>query len=211
TQLMLYSINLRIMGSAANQAISVTKYNLLLSQRYVHEFSFRNPILLLIAFLLVIIAILYWLFGTELGASIRATGTNRHMARAQGINTNKNIVLGLMLSNGLVALSGALLSQYQGFADINMGRGAIVIGLAAVIIGEVLFDKLFKNFALKLLGVVIGAVIYYFVIQIVLQLPFFSTNDLKLFTAIVVAVFLAIPYFKKKFAKGKAKGGAGHA
>ena len=211
TQLMLYSVNLRIMGSAANQAISVTKYNLLLSQRYVHEFSFRNPILLLIAFLLVIIAILYWLFGTELGASIRATGTNRHMARAQGINTNKNIVLGLMLSNGLVALSGALLSQYQGFADINMGRGAIVIGLAAVIIGEVLFDKLFKNFALKLLGVVIGAVIYYFVIQIVLQLPFFSTNDLKLYTALVVAVFLAIPYFKKKFAKGKAKGGAGHA
>ncbi len=211
TQLMLYSINLRIMGSAANQAVSVTKYSLLLSQRYVHEFSFRNPILLLTAFLLVIIAILYWLFGTELGASIRATGTNRHMARAQGINTNKNIVLGLMLSNGLVALSGALLSQYQGFADINMGRGAIVIGLAAVIIGEVLFDKLFKNFALKLLGVVIGAVIYYFVIQIVLQLPFFSTNDLKLFTALVVAVFLAIPYFKKKFAKGKAKGGAGHA
>ena len=144
---------------------------------------------------ILLIAILYWFFGTELGCSLRATGCNPNMSRAQGINTNMNKVLGLMISNGLVGLSSALLMQYQGFADINMGRGAIVIGLAAVIIGEVLLGRVFRNFALKLLSVVIGAVIYYVVIQIVLQLGL-NTNDLKLLTALVVALFLAVPYWK---------------
>ena len=138
TQLALYSINLRIMDSKANQALSVDKYPLLLSQRYVRELSMNNPLPLLLLFTAAVIAILYWFFGTEKGSSLRATGANPHMARAQGINTNSNIVLGLMVSNGLVALSGALLAQYQGSSDINMGRGAIVIGLAAIFIGIVL-------------------------------------------------------------------------
>ena len=170
TQLALYSINLRIMDSKANQALSVDKYPLLLSQRYVRELSMNNPLPLLLLFTAAVIAILYWFFGTEKGSSLRATGANPHMARAQGINTNSNIVLGLMVSNGLVALSGALLAQYQGSSDINMGRGAIVIGLAAVIIGEVIFGKIFTNFGLTLLAVSIGAIIYYIVLQIVLQL-----------------------------------------
>ncbi|HBJ16754.1 MAG TPA: ABC transporter permease [Clostridiales bacterium] len=195
TQLALYSINLRIMDSKANQALSVDKYPLLLSQRYVRELSMNNPLPLLIIFTVAVIAILYWFFGTELGSSLRATGANGNMARAQGINTSFTKVLGLMISNGLVALSGALLSQYQGFSDINMGRGAIVIGLAAVIIGEVIFDKIFDGHEKVLLSCVIGAVIYYVVIQIVLQLGL-NTNDLKLLTALVVALFLAVPYWK---------------
>ena len=198
TQLALYSINLRIMDSKANQALSVDKY----------------PLLLL--FTAAVIAILYWFFGTEKGSSLRATGANPHMARAQGINTNSNIVLGLMVSNGLVALSGALLAQYQGSSDINMGRGAIVIGLAAVIIGEVIFGKIFTNFGLTLLAVSIGAIIYYIVLQIVLQLGL-NTNDLKLITSLIVAVFLAIPYWKSKMFRRKVQpqsaknGGNGHA
>ena len=215
TQLSLYSINLRIMDSKANQAVSVDKYDLLLSQRYVRTMSLDNPLPLLLVVTVVVIGILYWFFGTEKGSSIRATGANPHMARAQGIDTNANIVLGLMLSNGLVALSGALLSQYQGSSDINMGRGAIVIGLAAVIIGEVIFGKIFRNFALTLLAVAIGAVIYYIVLQIVLQLGL-NTNDLKLVTALIVAVFLAIPYWKgkmfcQKIQPQSAKGGNGNA
>ena len=215
TQLSLYSINLRIMDSKANQAVSVDKYDLLLSQRYVRTMSLDNPLPLLLVITVVVIGVLYWFFGTEKGSSIRATGANPHMARAQGIDTNANIVLGLMLSNGLVALSGALLSQYQGSSDINMGRGAIVIGLAAVIIGEVIFGKIFRNFALTLLAVAIGAVIYYIVLQIVLQLGL-NTNDLKLVTALIVAVFLAIPYWKGKMFRQKiqpqsAKGGNGNA
>ena len=192
TQLALYSVNLRIMASKANQALSVDKYDLLLSQRYVHSLSLNNPLPLLLLFTVAVIAALYWFFGTEKGGSIRATGDNPNMARAQGINTDSNIVLGLMLSNGLVALSGALLAQYQGSSDINMGRGAIVIGLAAVIISEVLFGKLFVNFGLKLFAVSIGAIVYYIVLQLVLQLGL-NTNDLKLFTAIIVAIFLAVP------------------
>ena len=195
TQLALYSINLRIMASKANQALSVDKYDLLLSQRYVRSLSLDNPLPLLILFTVVVIAALYWFFGTEKGGSLRATGDNPNMARAQGINTNSSIVLGLMLSNGLVALSGALLAQYQGSSDINMGRGAIVIGLAAVIIGEVVFGKLFVNFGLKLFAVSIGAVIYYIVLQLVLQMGL-NTNDLKLFTAIIVAIFLAVPHIQ---------------
>jgi putative ABC transport system permease protein len=211
TQLALYSINLRIMGwgtglGKANLPISVDKYDLLVSARYVREASLRNPLIALAIFVVVVIALLYWFFGTELGASLRATGANQNMARAQGINTNFTKVLGLMLSNGLVALAGALLAQYQGFSDINMGRGAIVIGLAAVIIGEVLFDKIFRNFALKLLGAVIGAIVYYVVIQVVLRMGL-STDDLKLLTALVVAVFLAVPYWKSRYFSKPAKKG----
>ena len=204
TQLALYSINLRIMDSKANQAVGVDKYPLMVSQRYVRELSLKNPLPILLLFTFAVIALLYWFFGTERGCAIRATGANQNMARAQGINTNANVVFGLMLSNGLVALSGALLAQFQGAADVNMGRGAIVIGLAAVIIGEVIFGKLFTNFGLKLLAVSIGAVIYYFVLQIVLQLGL-NTNDLKLITALIVALFLAIPYWKGKMFRGKAK------
>ena len=202
TQLALYSINLHIMGfgttsfSKSNLPISVDKYNLIVSSRYVRELSLRNPIIVVILFVAIVIAILYWFFGTELGCSIRATGANQFMARSQGINTDKTKVIGLVISNSLVALTGALLSQYQGFADINMGRGAIVIGLAAVIIGEQLFDKVFKNFALKLFACVLGAIIYYLVIQFVLKFGL-STDDLKMLTAIVVAIFLAIPNLKK--------------
>ena len=207
TQLALYSVNLRIMGGKANQAVSVDKYDLLLSQRYVRELTLDNPLPMLIVFTLAVIAVLYWFFGTEKGCSLRATGNNPRMARAQGINTNSNIVLGLMLSNGLVALSGALLSQYQGSSDVNMGRGAIVIGLAAVIIGEVIFGKLFINFGLKLLAVSIGAVIYYIVLQIVLQLGL-NTNDLKLITALIVALFLSVPYWKGKMFRAPKAGKA---
>lgn len=203
TQLALYSVNLRIMGTGtgggkANLPISVDKYGLLVSARYVRDRVLHNPILILVIFCLVTIAALYWFFGTEMGCALRATGANRHMARAQGINTNVATVLGLMISNGLVALSGGLLAQYQGFSDINMGRGAIVIGLAAVIIGEVIFSRVFRNFALKLLASIIGAIIYYIVMNFVLRLGL-STDDLKLLTALVVAAFLAIPYWKGKY------------
>ena len=211
TQLALYSINLRIMGGKANQPIGVDKYDLLVSQRYVRDLSLENPILLVIVILAVVVGILYWFFGTEYGSALRATGANQNMARAQGIDTKIGITVGLMISNGLVALSGALLAQYQGAVDVNMGRGAIVIGLAAVIVGEVLFGKVFHNFALKLTAVALGAVVYYLVIQVVLQLGL-NTNDLKLLTALVVALFLAIPYWKS-LAKPKKQrlGGDGHA
>lgn len=203
TQLALWSVNLVIMGRA-NQSINVNNYDLLVSLRYLQEVMkgarpfYWSPIFVVGIFVLIIVAFLYWFFGTELGSSVRATGANANMARAQGINTDSNKILGLMLSNGMVALSGALLTQYQGFADINMGRGAIVIGLAAVIIGEILFFKFFKNFALRMLSVVLGAVIYFVVIQTVLWLNF-DSNYLKLFSALVVAIFLAVPYWKKKF------------
>ena len=189
TQLALYSINLRILGSA-NQGISARKYDLLLS-------LLRIPQAILVGaiFTALLIALMYWFFGTELGCLLRATGSNVHMARAQGINTDRATVLGLMLSNGIVALASALYAQYQGFADINMGRGAIVIGLAAVIIGKVIFGKIFRNFALKLLAVSLGAVLYYVVIQVVLWLGL-NTDDLKLLTALVVALFLSIPHLK---------------
>lgn len=207
TQLALYSINLRIMDSKANQALSVDKYPLLVSSRYSSEFSLKNPLLVLALLIVLVIAVLYWFFGTEKGSSIRATGANLNMARAQGINTDANIVLGLMLSNGLVAMAGGLLAQFQGSSDINMGRGAIVIGLAAVIIGEVIFGKLFTNFGLKLLAVSFGAIIYYIVLQVVLMFGL-NTNDLKLITAAIVAIFLAVPYLKGlSSTRKKAKGG----
>ena len=190
TQLALYSVNLRIMSGRANVALNIDEYDILVSLRYIPK-----SILIGGAFALVIIGLLYWFFGTEVGAGVRATGCNEAMARANGINTGFNKVLGLVLSNGIVALAGGLLAQYQGFADINMGRGAIVIGLAAVIIGEVIFGKLFKNFALRLLAAVLGGVIYYIVIQLVLQMGL-NANDLKLFSALVVALFLGVPYWK---------------
>lgn len=208
TQLALYSVNLRIMGGKANQPVGVDKYDLVVSQRYVRDLSISNPLPLLLVITVVTVVALYWFFGTERGCSVRATGANANMARAQGINTGANIVLGLMLSNGLVALSGGLLAQFQGSADVGMGRGAIVIGLAAVIISEVTFGKIFQNFGLKMFAVSLGAVIYYFVLQIVLQLGL-NTNDLKLVSALIVAVFLSVPYWKGKVAHKK--GGARYA
>ena len=206
TQLGLYSVNLKIMGKA-NQAINVDKYDLLVSLRFIRNVPlFKNSIVLVAVIILLLIAVLYWFFGTELGCSIRATGGNDRMARAQGINADFNRVLGLMISNGLVALCGALLSQYQGFADINMGRGAIVIGLAAVIIGEAVFGKVFHNFGFRLLGVAFGSIIYYLVLQVVIWLGI-DTDLLKLLSAAVVAVFLAVPTWNGKYFKGTSKGG----
>ena len=218
TQLGLWSVNLAIMGMKANQSLNVANHDLLISLRYLQDVSkgerpfWQHPIFVASLLTLALVVILYWFFGTELGSSIRATGANPHMARAQGINTNFNIVLGLMLSNGLVALSGALLAQYQSFADINMGRGAIVIGLAAVIIGEVVFSHIFHNFGLKLIAVSIGSIIYYVVIQAVVSLSEINTNYLKLISALIVAIFLTIPYWKGKyFAKPVKRGGSSHA
>ena len=184
TQLSLYSVNLKIMGVALTQ----------------------NTLFIVAIMIIILIAVLYWFFGTELGCSLRATGCNPSMSRAQGINTDRNKVLGLMLSNGLVALSGALLTQYQGFADINMGRGSIVIGLAAVIIGEAIFSRIFRNFALKLLSVVFGSILYYLVLQIVIWMGI-DTDLLKMLSALVVAFFLAFPYWKGKYFTKAKQGG----
>ena len=206
TQLGLYSINLKTMGKA-NQAINVDKYDLLVSLRFIRKVPFyRNTILVVAVTIIILIAVLYWFFGTELGCSLRATGCNDKMARAQGINTDLSRVLGLMISNGLVALSGAMLCQYQGFADINMGRGAIFIGLAAVIIGEAIFGKIFRNFGLKLLGVALGSIIYYLVLQVVIWMGI-DTDLLKLLSAAVVAVFLAIPTWKSRYFSNMGKRG----
>ena len=204
TQLGLYSINMRILGKS-NQAISVDKFDLVISLRYIPE-----AILVGAIFCAILITVLYWFFGTEVGHSIRATGNNANMARAQGINTNWNKVLGLVLSNGLVGLAGGLYAQYQGSADVNMGRGAIVIGLAAIIMSEVIFGKLFRNFALKLAGVVLGSILYFAIIALVLQLGL-STTDLKLFSALIVALFLAMPHLKAKFFGQVKSGGKKHA
>ncbi len=213
TQLGLWSVNLAIMDMSATKRLDVDKMNVLVSMRFIKDVEkgrqpfYMHPIFTVGIVIIVLIAVLYWFFGTEKGASIRATGANANMARAQGINTDSNKMLGLMISNGLVALSGALLSQYNGFAEINMGRGAIVIGLAAIIIGDVLFAKLFRNFALKLAAVCIGAVIYYIVVQFVISVLDIDTNYLKLFSALIVAIFLAAPSLtgKMSFLKGKEK------
>lgn len=205
TQLALYSINLRIMGKSM-LAVSVDKYQLLVSVRQ-QEIS----CVVALVFVAAIIAVLYWFFGTELGSAIRATGANGNMSRAQGINTDTMKLAGLVLSNGLVGLSGALYTQYLGSVTVNMGRGAIVIGLAAVIIGEVLFSKIFRNFALRLSGVVIGAIVYYVVIALVIQLGL-NTDDLKLFSAAFVAIALFIPHWRSNHAsKTLQKGGKDHA
>ena len=211
TQLALYSVNLRIMGGKANLPAGVDKYDLLVSQRYVRDLTLENPMPLVLLILAALIAALYWFFGTEYGSALRATGANQNMARAQGINTGAKVTVGLMLSNGLVALAGGLIAQYQGAADVNMGRGAIVIGLAAVIIGDVLQGRIVRNFALKLATVAVGAVIYYVVIQLVLQMGL-NTNDLKLLTALVVAVFLAVSHWKAQaFRRKQTVGGGGNA
>lgn len=221
TQLGLYSVNMSIMDFKASVALNVTQADtlekLLVSLRFVQgairgDFPlWRHPILVVGLFTMGLIALLYGFFGTELGCALRATGSNASCARAQGINTDFCRVLGLMISNGLVALSGALLCQYNGANEINVGRGAIVIGLAAVIIGQVLFSRLFHNFALKLLAVSIGAILYYIVIQAVLALGL-NPNYLKLLSALVVAVFLSLPYWKGKYFHAKVKtGGASHA
>ena len=210
TQISLYSINLNILGSS-NQAVSVDKYSLVVSLRYISD-STASKIRMFttcILFCVVLVAILYWYFGTEQGHAIRATGCNRQMARAQGINTDFHTVLALMISNGVVGLSGGLYAQYQGAADVNIGRGAIVIGLAAVISGDVLFGKMCAGkkiaFAYTLLSVIAGAILYYLVLSVVLWLKF-PSDDLKLFSAIVVAIFLSIPYLKAKHSrKGVAK------
>lgn len=192
TQLMLWSVNLKIMGKA-NQALPARKYDVLITQLYKYQ-----ALIILLVFCAVIIMTLYWFFGTKYGASIRATGCNEKMARAQGINTSFQKVVGLVLSNGIVAFSGALLAQYSGKADINDGRGAIVIGLAAVIIGDALFSKLSTSFIVRLSGVVLGGVIYYIVYQTVIFLGL-DTDLLKMFSALVVAIFLAVPYLKKTY------------
>ena len=211
TQLSLWSVKLKIMGKS-NQAINVDKFDLLVSLRFLKNIAvYKNTLVVVTVFILVVVGILYWFFGTEMGSSVRATGCNGNIARAQGINTDFNKVLGLMISNGLVALSGALLTQYQGFADINMGRGAIVIGLAAVIIGEGVFGKIFHNFGLKLIAIAIGSIIYYLVYQFIIWLGV-DTDLLKLLSALLVAVCLGIPHLKSKyFSKPVKRGGSENA
>ncbi len=212
TQIALYSINLKITEGKANTAISVDKYNLMVSLRYIPKSILVGAIVAG-----VIMLFMYWFFGTEIGSAIRATGANPAMSKAQGINTNAMKVIALALSNGIVAVSGGLLAQYQGYCDVNMGRGAIVIGLAAIIIGDVICTAVFRkisHFALTMVFVVFGGIIYYIIIGIVLWLRM-PSNDLKLFTAIIVAIFLAVPYLKSQanssFKKAAKRGGKGNA
>lgn len=210
SQLALYSVNLKIMGKA-NQALSFRNYDFPISLQYIRNVPFyQNTILIVAIIAVLIIAFLYWFFGTEYGCTLRSTGANPNMSRAQGINTDFNKVVGLMISNGIVAFSGALLAQYQGFADVQMGRGAIVIGLAAVIIGGAVFGKIFRNFAFRLLGVALGGIIYYIVYQTVICLGL-DPDLLKLLSSVVVAIFLAIPYWKKKYFSKVTKGGKANA
>ncbi len=194
TQYALWSVNLQIL-QGANQSISVDKYPLLISSRYVSD-----AIWVVAIFVVLIIAVLYWFFGTSLGCGLRASGANPNMSRAQGINVNRYKIIGLMLSNGLVALAGGLLGQYQGFADVKTGIGSIVIGLAAVIIGETIFGRIFRNFALRLLSVVLGAILYYVVLQTISWFGIDSDFQ-KLLTAVIVALFLAISYWKGHFVR----------
>ena len=205
TQLMLWSVNLKIMGTP-NISIPNRKYDLWV--------SLGDPwgsILVLAIFIAVLIGILYWFFGTEAGSAIRATGNNLQMSKAQGINTDFTKILGLVISNGVVGLSGALLAQYNSFADISMGNGAIVTGLAAIIIGDVVVSRFARNFALRLVGVIVGGIIYYFVYQTIIFIGL-DTDLLKLLAAVVVAIFLAAPYVKKRyFKKTKPSGGGKNA
>ncbi len=206
TQLILWSVNLVIMGKS-NQSLPARSFYVLVTQLKRWE-----TLLILVAFCAVLIAILYWFFGTEFGSAVRATGCNIGMSRAQGINTDFNKIFGLMLSNGIVALSGALMAQYQGAADVSMGRGAIVTGLAAVIIGEAIFSRILRNFAVRLSSVVFGGVIYFIIYQTVVYLGV-NTDYLRMLSALVVAVFLAVPYLKAKYfsRKIKRKGDGGSA
>ena len=216
TQFSLYSINLRIMGMKSNQTANLKNYGMffengkgfLVSSRYIPMSILAGGVLAIL-----VLFALYWYFGTEQGSAMRATGCNPNMSSAQGININNMKMLGLAFSNGLVAFSGALMTQFQGTADVNMGRGAIVIGLAAIVIGEVLHGALFKknsNFAIRLAFIVLGGILYYFVMTVILWLKL-DANDLKLFTAIIVAIFLAVPYLQEKarssFTRSGGKGG----
>ena len=211
TQISLWSVNLMIL-SGANKAVNVDKYQLIVSLRHV-----APAIATVLVIVAILIIVLYWYFGTEQGSAIRATGSNPHMAGALGINISSMKVLALCISNGLVALSGGLMSQYQGFADIKMGQGAIVIGLAAVIIGDVLGNAIFRkhmNFAISLIFVVLGGVIYYLVVGFVMWLKM-PTDLLKLLTAVIVTIFLSVPYLKDKsknsFSRAGKKGGTSNA
>lgn len=206
TQMVLWSVNLKILGKA-NQALSSRSNPVLLSQMDVD-----SALIVLLLFAVATVAVLYLYFGTEIGCAIRATGSNPVMSRAQGINTGLTKILGLAISNGIVALAGALLCQYQGYTDINMGRGAVVIGLAAVVIGEVIAKQISTNFAVRLCGVIVGAIVYYIVYQTII-FSGFDTDLLKMFSAIVVAVFLGFPYVKKQLSMSHsaARGGKDHA
>lgn len=198
TMLALYSINMRIQGRANIPLLGERTIVSTLGE--IIKVSTNNLALIIGLIVSVgIVAILYWFFGTELGSSIRATGNNEYMVRALGVNTDKMKIIGLMLSNALVALSGAFVSQSQGFADVGMGQGAIVIGLASIIIGEVIFGNRF-NFAYKLASIIGGSIIYRIIIAVVLQLGMEST-DLKLLTAVLVVIALAIPVIKKQLAQ----------
>ena len=193
TQMALWSINLLVNNGASNTSISNKSFDIIFAQVNIPDALWKMGLVILL-----VIGLLYLFFGTELGASIRATGNNQKMSKAQGINTKLNIVLGLMISNGIVALSGALLAQYQGFADINMGRGAIVIGLCAVVIGTMLFSKIAKNFAVRLGAVAVGGIIYYIIFQTVVFIGL-DPNMLKMLAAVIVALFLGIPYIKRTY------------
>lgn len=196
TQIALYSINLNIMGKS-NLPISYRNYSLIISAS-----NINMAIIIGLVVAALVIAAMYWYFGTEQGTTIRSTGSNPAMSKAQGININFTKVIALALSNALVAFSGSLFSQYQGFADVNMGRGAIVIGLAAVIIGEVLGEAIFRkriNFIIRLIFVIVGGILYYIAMGIVLWLKM-PTDDTKLFTAIIVAIFLAVPNIRSRAA-----------
>ena len=202
TQLMLYSVNLLILSGKSLMSIDPRANNLL-----VHVSRNNASIVSMVIIVAAVIFILYEFFYTEIGLTLKSTGDNLDMSRAQGVDVNRNKVIGLAIANGIVALAGALLAQYKGSANINDGRGAIVIGLAAIIIGEVVFSKIFVNFGLKLLAVSIGAVIYYMVVQFVVSVLAINTNYLKLFSALIVAVFLAVPYWKQEYFHQKRKEG----
>ena len=203
-QFALYTVNLRIMGMAANKSINPDQFPLVLTMRNVPMAILTGGIIAL-----ALIALMYWYFGTEQGSAVRATGSSPQMSKALGININTMKIIGLALSNGLVALAGGLMAQYQGYSDINMGRGAIVIGLAAVIIGEGIFDAVFRKgaaFYIKLTFVILGGVLYYIIMIIILWLKL-DPNDLKLFTALIVALFLAVPYLKNLSGESFGKSG----
>lgn len=204
TQIGLYSINLHILGNKANKAINVDNFDLMLSSRYIPK-----AILISLIVVAIMIGFMYWFFGTEIGSAIRATGNNEEMSKAQGINTSRTKVLALMISNGIVAIAGGLLAQYQGYADVQIGRGALVIGLAAIIIGEVLLNLIFRSATdlwVQLSFVIIGGILYYFAMGVVLWLKL-PTNDMKLFTAILVAIFLSVPNMKHRKKGDKAHAG----
>ncbi len=194
TQIGLYSINLRIMGRSNTPLLQQDDMFKGFAQMSGLPASWATFIVGMI-FVVAVIVFCYWFFGTEIGSAIRATGNNEHMVRSLGVNTNTTKILGLMLSNGLIALAGALVTQSQGYADIKMGIGAIVIGLASIVIGEVIFGR--KGFAIRLTSIVVGSIIYRIIVALVLQMGL-STDDLKLLTAILVAIALSVPVILNK-------------